>query len=99
MMLSIIAEQPPLSSDVEDVIHVGGTRVTLDTVIQAFNEGLSAEEIVQQYPTLRLAHVYGTISYYLNHKTDVDDYLEQRKTQAAVTRQQNEAHFDMSGLR
>src|SRR5437588_203979 len=99
MILSIIAEQPPLASDANDVIRVGGTRVTLDTVIEAFNEGLSAEEIVQQYPTLRLAHIYGTISYYLNHKADVDNYIAQRKTQATITKQQNEARFDMSGLR
>ncbi len=98
-MLSILAERPPLAADAEGVIRVGGTRVTLDTVVEAFNEGLSAEEIVQQYPSLRLAHVYGTITYYLNHKADVDDYLKQRKTEAATIRQVNEARFEMTGLR
>jgi uncharacterized protein (DUF433 family) len=99
MVLSIIAEQPPLGPDHEGVIRVGGSRVTLDTVVEAFNEGLAAEEIVQQYPTLSLAHVYGAITYYLNHKLSVDEYIAQRQTEAKTIRQQNEARFDMSGLR
>jgi uncharacterized protein (DUF433 family) len=98
-MISIAAEPPPLAADPEGVIRVGGTRVTLDIVVEAFNEGLSAEEIVQQYPSLRLVHVYGAITYYLNHQREVNDYLAQRNAEAAIVRQQNEARFDMTGLR
>jgi uncharacterized protein (DUF433 family) len=98
-MLSIIAESPPLMADNEEVIRVGGSRVTLNTVVEAFNEGLSAEEIVQQYPTLRLSHVYGAIAYYLNHQAEVDEYLAQQQAEAAIVRQQNEARFDLSALR
>jgi uncharacterized protein (DUF433 family) len=98
-MLSITAEQPPLAADPEGIIRVGGMWVTLDTVVEAFTEGLSAEETVQQYPTLRLAQVYGAITYYVNHQGEVDDYLTQRNAEAAIIRQQNEARFDMNGLR
>ncbi len=34
-----------LSRDADDVIRVGGTRVTLDTVVGAYRDGASAEEI------------------------------------------------------
>ncbi len=98
-MLSIVAELPPLTVDSEGVIRVGRTRVTLDTVFEAFNEGLTAEEIVQQYPVLRLADVYGAIAYCLNHQPAVNEYLERRRAESAAVRRQNEARFDMTGLR
>lgn len=53
MSLAIEQSQPiPLRSDADGVIRVAGTRVTLDTVAYAFKHGATAEEIVQQYPTL-----------------------------------------------
>ena len=42
--LAIAAEPVPLEEDAHGVIRIGGTRVTLDTVISAFQEGLTAEE-------------------------------------------------------
>ena len=98
-MLSISAEHPPLTADTDGVIRVGGSRVTLDTIVEAFNEGLAAEEIIQQYPTLRLADVYGTITYYLNHRNAVDDYLVQRQSEGERIRQENEERFHLADLR
>ncbi len=40
----------PMKVDQDGVIRIGGTRVRLDTVIFAFNEGYTAEEIASQYP-------------------------------------------------
>ena len=37
MTLSIDREKPPLAADQDGVIRVGGTRVTLDTLIAAFH--------------------------------------------------------------
>jgi uncharacterized protein (DUF433 family) len=73
----------PLLQDNDGTIRVGGTRVRLDTVLYAFNEGYTAEEIVSQFPTLTLAHVYSTIAYYLNNRALVDDYLRQGEEEAA----------------
>jgi hypothetical protein len=47
--------------------------------VYAFNQGASAEEILQQYPSLALADIYATISYYLQHRSSVDDYLKERQ--------------------
>ena len=50
-MTLVIGPQPlPLTMDTDGVVRVGGTRVTLDTIIYAFLDGATAEEIVQQYP-------------------------------------------------
>jgi uncharacterized protein (DUF433 family) len=88
-----------LEADQDGVMRVGNTRVTLDTVVAAFREGATAEEITQQYPSLRLADVYAVIGYYLHHQPEVDEYLREQQQQAAEVRASNEASFDPAGIR
>ncbi|MFQ5707942.1 MAG: DUF433 domain-containing protein [bacterium] len=99
MTLTINTEPVPLRTDKDGVVRVGGTRVTLDTVVATFNEGATAEEIVQQYPSLELADVYAVISYYLRNHSEVEAYLQKRHKQAEEIRKQNEARFDPHGIR
>ena len=99
MSLKISTDPAPLSTDEDGVVRVGGTRVRLDTVVYAFNQGASAEEILQQYPSLALADIYATISYYLQHRTSVDDYLKERQEEREQVRRLNESRSDPSGLR
>ena len=99
MTLSIAAEPVPLAADADGVVRVGRTRVTLDTVIGAFLDGATAEEITYQYPSLHLADVYAVIAYYLRRPSEVDAYLQRRKQQAESVRKQNEARFDPHGVR
>lgn len=86
MELTLEAQTVPMKVDADGVIRVGTTRVRLDTVIYAFNEGYTAEEFVSQYPALLLADVYAAIAYYLNHRETVDDYLSRRAKTAAEIR-------------
>ena len=97
--LLIAAEPIPLETDADGVVRVGGTRVTLDTVVAAFKEGATAEEIVYQYPSLNLTDVYFVIAYYLQRRPDVEAYLRWRQRQANEAREQNEARFDPHGIR
>jgi uncharacterized protein (DUF433 family) len=99
MSLTIKNEQIPLKVDSHGVIRVGGTRVTLDTVIAAFKEGAAAEEIVYRYPTLHLADVYAVLSYYLRRKQEIENYLHQREHQAEDIRQQYQTLFEFDGIR
>lgn len=99
MGLVLTTEPVPLETDVDDVVRVGRTRVSLDTVVAAFEEGATAEEIVHQYPSLHLADVYAVISYYLRRRADVQAYLRQRRQQASDIRKQNESRFDPQGVR
>jgi len=62
MPLKITTDPAPLITVESVVVRVRGTRVRLDTVVYAFNQGASAEEILQQYPSLALADIYETIS-------------------------------------
>lgn len=99
MTLSIVTETVPLVTDMDGVVRVGKTRVTLDTVISAFLDGATAEEIVHQYPSLNLADVYAVIAYYLRRRAEVDAYLQQRQQQAEKLREQNESRLDPMGIR
>lgn len=99
MVLAVEADPTPLHVDQYGVVRVVGSRITLDTVVHAFENGASAEEIVLSFPTLSLADVYGVISYYLHHKANVRAYLEQREAEAWELRQRIEANQDMSGIR
>ena len=99
MALSTATETVPLVTDADGVVRVGKTRVTLDTVLSAFMDGATAEEITHQYPSLDLADVYAVIAYYLRRRTEVDVYLQRRQQQAETIRGQNESRFDPSGIR
>ena len=97
--LQIESELIPLTADADGVVRVDGTRVTLDTVIAAFSDGATSEEIAQQYPALRLADVYAILGFYLRKRPEVEAYLRQRRQQAEDVRRQNEARFDPQGVR
>lgn len=95
----VITEVVPLTSDADGVIRIGATRVTLDTVVAAFLDGATAEEIVYQYPTLAMSDVYSVIAYYLRQHAEAEAYLRQRRTVAMTVREQNETRFDPAGVR
>ncbi len=99
MTLAIEREVVPLTPDPGGVIRVGGTRVTLDTVVSAFNEGATPEEIVQQYASLALGDVYAVISFYLRRWQEVDAYLREREVQRTAIRAQSEARDSPAGIR
>ncbi len=101
-MVTTLQIQPiplPLTIDKNGVVKVGGTRVTLDTVVKAFIRGATAEEIAQQYPSISLSDVYATISYYLQNRKEVDRYLDDRKKRGQVVRMENEKRLDPHGIR
>lgn len=98
-MFVVQTDVVPLEVNQDGVVLVRGTRVTLDTVVEVFNEGATAEEIVQQYPSLELVDVYAVITYYLRRREEVDTYINQRQQRAAVVQRENEARFSPVGIR
>jgi uncharacterized protein (DUF433 family) len=99
MTLAINTDPVPLSLDATGTVRVSGTRVTLDTVIGAFSRGATAEQIVQQYPSLELADVYAVIAYYLRNTQEVEAYLTARRDQAARLQAEIESKNDPKGIR
>ncbi len=99
MSITPVPEIVPLAADAHGVFRIGTTRVTLDTVISAFANGATPEEIAHQYPSLALADVYSVISYYLRHTAEIDEYLQQRCEEHDNIRRENETKFDPHGIR
>lgn len=93
------AEPIPLETGSDGVIRVRGTRITLDTVWCAFSDGATAEEIVQQYPSLSLADAYQAIGYCLRHSSEVEAYLARRNQSIQESRRSNESRWPPDGIR
>lgn len=81
------------------MMQIRGTRITIDTVLAAFRDGATPEEIVQQYPSLSLADVYQVIGYCLSHFSQFDTYFARRDEMGRATRELNESTWPPHGIR
>jgi uncharacterized protein (DUF433 family) len=79
--------------DSSGVLRVADTRVSLDSVVYAFNEGMDAAGIQYNFDTLSLAEVHAAIAYYLHNRPAVDAYLEHRRIEWDQQRREHEAKF------
>jgi uncharacterized protein (DUF433 family) len=80
-------------------IRVAGSRVTLDTIAAAFDQGETPESIIDQYPGLALDDVYAVVTYYLRNREEVAAYLRERAQKADAVRREVEARQSQNGLR
>jgi uncharacterized protein (DUF433 family) len=80
--LNIHTDPPPLRIDEGGAIRVGKSRVSLDLVVEQYENGMTPEEIVHAYDTLTLADIHAVIAYYLRHQEEVRAYLKRRKEEA-----------------
>src|ERR1051326_8140145 len=87
-----------LETGADGVIRVRGTRITLDTLWDAFNEGATAEEIAQQYPSISLADTYQTIGYCLRHPGAMNAYLARRRETIENVKRSNESRWRPEGI-
>jgi len=99
MTLTIETKPIPLEVSELGMIRVTGTRIPLDTIIIAFRNGDTAEEIADSYDVLDLADVYAVISFYLSNQDEVDDYMRRREVQATELRREIEMRFPPEGIR
>jgi len=67
---------------------IAGTRISLDSLVAAFLEGLSPEAIVTDcFPSITLEQAYGALAYYLAHRAEIDAYLQQAEAEFEALRQ------------
>ena len=99
MNLAAVTEKIPVEKDMDGVIRVGNTRVTLETLISAFNGGSTAEEIVFQFPVLNIADVYAVITYYLRNRDTVERYLNNRMQLSEQAKRRNQENKNMNDIR
>ena len=88
-----------MATGADGLIRVSGTRVTLDSILLAFSDGATPEEIAQQYPTVPLADIYPLIGYCLRHAAEMEEYLCKRQRESHEVQRQNEARWKPDGIR
>ncbi|MEP7353505.1 MAG: DUF433 domain-containing protein [Acidobacteriota bacterium] len=83
-------------SQVDGVYRISGTRVSLDSIIYLFREGLSVESMVESYPSLSMEQVHGALAFYLANQPRIDRYLAEGKQ--AVEEERSTANASNSSL-
>lgn len=99
MTVSISTSEFRYNLTAAGVMRVGSTRVSIDSVIHAFKQGYSPEEIALDFESLTLGEVYSAINYYLQHKDEVEKYLAERASQEEQLRSGVETRFDPKAVR
>lgn len=89
-MLELTTIESPIRLDASGVVRIGKSRVTLLSVLNTYDSGATAEEIVQDFPVLTLADVYATIAYYLQHRAEVNLYLTELRRQGDAAHAANQ---------
>lgn len=51
---------------------IGGTRIRVSGVLTHYRNGMTVEEIVQQYPSLRPADVHDALAYAYDHLEEME---------------------------
>jgi uncharacterized protein (DUF433 family) len=74
---------------VEDTYRVAGTRISLDSLVYLYREGISPEGMVESYPALTLEQVHGALAYYLANQKEIDEYLAQADAVAEIQHQES----------
>lgn len=67
--------------------YIAGKRISLDSIVYAFRRGAAPESILRSFPLLTLEEIYGAITYYLAHQSEVDAYLVQEEAEYEKMRQ------------
>ncbi|MBY0503825.1 MAG: hypothetical protein K2X03_07940 [Bryobacteraceae bacterium] len=69
--------------------YLANSRVSLDSVVTAFQNGAAPESILRSFPTIgSLVKVYGAVTFYLEHQNEVDRYLHEQDALAEALRDQ-----------
>lgn len=88
-----------LTQDSDGYIHATGHRIGLQDVVCYYNEGYSREGLLEVFPTLTLALMHKIIAFYLDHKTDVDTYVQQGDAESNLQRAAAPSGPDIATLR
>lgn len=71
--------------------YVGDGRVEVYSVIAAWLQGYSPEEVQNGFPHLSLVETYGTVLLYLEHKDEMDAFFREQDALFRVRKAEAEA--------
>ena len=82
-----------LTKTSDGTIRIGRTRIALESIVHHFSLGATAEEIAQKFPSLKLAEIYGVISYFLENHEEVAKYVMQQEAESNEIQDEFESKF------
>jgi uncharacterized protein (DUF433 family) len=91
--MEIVVDPLPMAIDERGMVRIASTRITLDTIVGAYNRGDTPNEIVYGFPSLSLADIHTVIAYYLRHREMVDAYIAENHRKAQEALHEYEAKF------
>ena len=66
---------------------IKGMRLTVRAVVTyVLKQGITPEEMVREWKRLNLAKVYDALSYYHDHKTEIDRHIRRNRESSARKR-------------
>ena len=54
---------------------IRGSRLPVSSIIQDYRRGLSVEELLREFPSLRPAEIHDALSYYYDHQAELDQEI------------------------
>lgn len=75
--------------------YIVGSRVPLASIVREFQDGQSPEAIRSAFPALTLEQVYGAITFYLGHRSEVDEDLAVRDREEDAFSETHRAPADL----
>ncbi|MBC7078107.1 MAG: DUF433 domain-containing protein [Chloroflexi bacterium] len=68
---------------------IRGTRFPVSSVVfYILRQGMTPEELVREFPHLTLAQVYGALSYYYDHKEEIEQEMRANTAPSASDSQE-----------
>lgn len=69
---------------------IAGTRISVGFIAELEKSGYTADEIVTMYPHITHAQVYDALSYYYDHKEEIDKIIEENKEEYWIEKTKGE---------
>ena len=63
--------------------RIAGTRIPVKHIARCLNDGLSPEQMVEQFPTIDLTGAYAAITYYLANRAAIDRNIADEGSEVA----------------
>src|SRR5258708_4614651 len=75
--------------------YIAGTRISLDSIVHAFQDGESPEGILRSFPMAGpLVKIYGAMTFYLENKEKVEAYLRDQERRWDALRKERATSAD-----
>ena len=69
---------------------ITGTRISVSLIVELDRMGHSVDEIITMYPHIKHAQVYEALSYYYDHKEEIDKIIEENKEEYMMEKTKGE---------